>query len=131
MAQLREVSPQALNRLEQLDLKLWANYIALCLQRYGYNTPNIVEVMSNWIPQERRYSILDLLRALGPDVWTTGITLYWQHNSMTELLLLPSIRPIATGATTFRKTPCNLFFKRKLWARSLIHEEDCGAGSPA
>ena len=93
MAQLREVSPQALNRLEQLDLKLWANYIALCLQGYGHNTPNIVEVMSNWIPQERRYSILDLLRALAPDVWTTDITLYWQHNSMTELLLLPSIRP--------------------------------------
>ena len=61
--ELEGVSPQAVGYLRQIDLALWATP-RFPGQRYGHSTSNVVEILNNWIVEERKLSVVDLLHAL-------------------------------------------------------------------
>ena len=61
--ELEEISPQAVNYLRNSGVELWASPRSPG-KRYGHNTSNIVESLNNWILEERKFSIVDLLHVL-------------------------------------------------------------------
>ena len=58
MGELQGVSPQAVDYLRGIDLALWPT------PHFTHNTSNVVEIMNSWIIEERKLSIIDLLRPL-------------------------------------------------------------------
>ena len=80
--ELEGVSPQAVNYPRQINLALWATPRPP-VKRYGHNTSNIVEILNNWIVEERKLSVVDLLHAL----WSKVMDLRFRHLQEAERYL--------------------------------------------
>ena len=82
-------SPQAVNCPRNLGLELWATP-RFPGKRYGYNTSNIVESLKNWVPEERKLSITDLLNALWCKTMASAFNTTKKERGMMQKLFLPS-----------------------------------------
>ena len=80
--ELEGVSPQAVNYLRQIDFALWATP-RFPGKQYGHNTSNIVEILNNWIVEEQKPSVVDLLYAL----WSKVMGLRFRHLQEAEKYL--------------------------------------------
>ena len=89
LVELEEISPQAVNYLRNSGLELWATS-RFPGKRYGHNTSNIVESLNNWILEERKLSIVDLLHALWCKTMDLRFRRHQEEKSMMQELFLPS-----------------------------------------